>query len=51
MIPGYQGHLPKLYVENVKHGKRITEQTREIFNTQLDDETGKQVNSNLNNTM
>lgn len=51
VIPGYQGHLPKLYVENVKHGKRITEQTREIFNEGLDDETKNKINSNLNNTM
>jgi hypothetical protein len=51
VIPGYQGHLPKLYVENVKHGKRITEQTREIFNEGLDAETSSKINSNLNTTM
>ena len=51
VIPGYQGHLPKLYVENIKHGKRITEQTREIFNGELDDETRNKINNNLNTTM
>lgn len=51
VIPGYQGHLPKLYVENVKHGKRVTEQTREIFNSGLDEETKQTVNSNLSATM
>ena len=36
VLPGYQGHLPKIWVENTMIGRRITEQCREIFNDELD---------------
>jgi len=36
VIPGYQGHLPKIWVENTMISKRLTEQCRDIFNDDLD---------------
>ena len=35
VIPGYQGHVPRVKVNNQYLGKRITEQSREVFREEV----------------
>ena len=42
VIPGYQGHVPLVNVNNVHFGKRKTEQSREVFKPEVID---KRVNN------
>ena len=39
VLPGYQGHLPKIGYDNTLIGKRFTEQAREVFDENLDGNT------------
>lgn len=42
MIPGYQGHVPLVNVNNVHFGKRKTEQSREVFKPDVIDNKKKE---------
>jgi len=35
VIPGYKGHIPRVKVNNQFLGKRITEQSREVFREEI----------------
>ena len=35
VIPGYKGHVPRVKVNNQYLGKRITEQSREVFREEI----------------
>lgn len=35
VIPGYKGHVPRVKVNNQFLGKRITEQSREVFREEI----------------
>ena len=37
VIPGYQGHVPRVKVNNQFLGKRVTEQSRDVFKPDLID--------------
>ena len=37
MIPGYKGHVPRVKVNNQYLGKRITEQSRDVFKPEVVD--------------
>ena len=40
VIPGYQGHVPRVKVINQFLGKRVTEQAREVFKPEVIDKPG-----------
>ena len=40
MIPGYQGHVPRVKVNNQFLGKRITEQSRDVLKESVVDRPG-----------
>ena len=52
VIPGYQGYLPRLAVENHHIEKTITEQSREVFNPQtLDHQVNCYASTGLNSQL